>query len=241
MHNRKFVTTIIVCIVAFVVVVFMFSPVFYVRDIIISGDDVVTRREITERIEVDLTTNLLFFNAGSARSRLMENLYIAEVNFRRDLPGRRLYVDVRERRLAAYVEHTPGSFLYIDEQGRVLEVRQYTSGTRPVVVGLSFTLFARGEILEVPDANAFAVATEYALHIYNHGLINHVTYIDVSDISNIRIVVGNIEFNVGSVNIAESRVRVIAGMLPEIPDIEFARGFVDLSEIRGQYFFEIIT
>jgi len=218
----------------------MFSPFFFMRELIISGDINVTRNEITERLDVDFTTNLLFFNTRAARSRLLENLYIADVDFRRELPGR-LYVHVRERRLAAYVEHTPGSFLYIDERGRVLEVRSFTSGTRPIVVGLDFTRFALGEVLDVPDAGAFTVATEYALHIYHHGLVDRVSYIDVSDMENIRILVGYIEFNVGNITDAESRVRVIAGILAEMPDVDFARGFVDLRETRGEYFFEILA
>lgn len=240
MHNRRFTTTIITCAIAFAAVVFMFSPFFYMREIIITGDDLVSQGEVTDRLQVDFTTNLLFFNTRAAAARVTENLYISDVSFRRVLPGR-LYVHVRERRLAAYVEHTPGSFLYIDEQGRVLEVRSFTSGTRPVVVGLDFTRFALGEILDVPDADAFAIATEYALHIYHHGLIERVTYIDVTDTANTRILVGYIEFNVGSINDAESRVRVIAGIMEEMPDIGIARGFVDLRETRGEYFFEILT
>ncbi|MCL2378825.1 MAG: FtsQ-type POTRA domain-containing protein [Defluviitaleaceae bacterium] len=240
MHNRKFVTLIIICVIAFSAVVFLFSPFFYMGEIIISGDNIITQNEIMERLEVSPTTSLLFFNTRAARSRVTKNLYVADVNFRRSLPGR-LYVQIRERRLAAYVEHTPGSFLYIDEQGRVLEVRSFTSGTRPIVVGLNFTRFALGEVLEVPNADAFAIATEYAQHIYHHGLISSVTYIDVSDTANTRILVGYIEFNVGGKNDAESRVRVIAGILTEMPDVEFARGFVDLRETRGEYFFEILT
>ena len=238
--SRKFVTTLVICTIAFFAVIFMFSPIFYMREIIISGYNIVSRSELTERLEVDLTTNLLFFNTRAAKRRVMENLYIADVSFSRELPGR-LYVQVRERRLAAYVERAPGSFLYIDEQGRVLEVRSFTSGTRPIVVGLNFTHFALGEVLEVPDASAFDIATEYALHIYHHGLVDRVTYIDVSDTANTRILVGYIEFNVGDINNAESRVRVIAGILAEMPDAEIARGFVDLRVTRGEYFFEILT
>jgi len=240
MYNRKFIATVVICVAAFAAVVFMFSPFFYIREVIISGNNVVTNSEITDRLEVDLTTNLLFFNARAAERRVLENLYIADVNFRRDLPGR-LYVQVRERRVVAYVEHTLGSFLYIDEQGRVLEVRNFTSGRRPVVEGLNFTRFALGEVLEVPDTTAFEIATEYAQQIYLHGLMNRVTYIDVSDTANTRILVGYIEFNVGGLRGAEGRVRIIAGMLAEIPDADFARGFVDLRETRGEYFFEILT
>jgi len=240
MYNRKFITTIVICAVAFSAVVFMFSPFFYMREIVISGDSTVTQSEITNRLEADLTTNLLFFSTRAARRRVMENLYIAEVNFRRDLPGR-LYVQVRERRLAAYVEHAPGSFLYIDQEGRVLEVRSFTSGQRPIVEGLNFTRFALGEVLEVPDTTAFTIATLYAQLIYHHGLMCRVTFIDVSDTENTRILVGYIEFNVGGLIGAEARVRIIAGILAEMPGIDFARGFVDLRETRGEYFFEILT
>jgi len=240
MNNRKFVKTIIVCAIAFSAVVFMFSPFFYMREIIISGENHITRSEIIDRLEVDLTTNLLFFSTRAASRRVMENLYIAEVNFRRDLPGR-LYVQVRERRLVAYVQHTPGSFLHIDNHGRVLEVRSFTSGQRPIVEGLNFTRFSLGEVLEVPDTTAFTIATEYAQLIYLYGLMCRVTYIDVSDTANTRILVGYIEFNVGGYRGAETRVRIIAGMLDEIPNAEFVRGFVDLRETRGEYFFEILT
>ena len=240
MYNRKFIITIIICVMAFSAVVFMFSPFFYIRDIVTSGENAVSRTEILDRLETDSTTNLLFFNTRAARNRIMENLYVADVNFRKEFPGR-LHVQVRERRLASYVEHTPGSFLYIDEEGRVLEVRPFISQQLPIVEGLNFTRFALGEILEVPDANAFNIATLYARLLYRHDLVSRVTHINVSDTENTRILVGYIEFNVGGLTGAEARVRIIAGILAEMPEAEFARGFVDLRETRGEYFFEILT
>ena len=240
MYNRKFKIALIIGAIAFTAVVFMFSPFFYLREIIITGDNTVSQSEITGRLEVSPSTNLLFFNTRTARRRVMENLYIADVSFRRDLPGR-LYVQVRERRLAAYVQHSPGSFLYIDEQGRVLEVRSVTSGRLPIVEGLDFTRWSLGEILEVPDSNAFNIVTLYAQLIYRHNLVCRVTHINVSDTANTRILVGNIEFNVGGIIDAEVKVSIIAGILTEMPEVELARGIVDLREIRGEYFFEILT
>ena len=240
MYSRKFKLAITVCILAFVAVVFMFSPFFHVQEIIVSGYSAVSRDEIAQRIEADSSTNLLFFNTRAARRRVLENLYIAEVNFQRDLPGR-LYVQVRERRLAAFVEHAPGSFLYIDEQGRVLEVRSNITQQRPIVEGLNFTRFTLGEILDVADRTAFNIVTQYAQHIYRHGLICRVSHIDVSDTNNTRILVGYVEFNVGGIRDAEMKVRIIAGILDEMPEAELARGFVDLRETNGEFIFEILT
>jgi len=221
----------------------MFSPFFYLDEIIISGNNTVAQDEIRDRLGADRTTNILFFNLNSARRRIMENLYINNIVFTRSLPGR-LYVEVRERRLAAYVEQSPGTFLFLDDQGRVLEVRSSVTQPLPIIEGLNFTHFALGEVLEVPDRTAFNIMTHYAHLVYRHGLVCRVTYINVSDTSNTRILVGYVEFNVGCLQDAEAKVRIIAGMLDEIPEVETIRGFVDLRDIsgdRGEFFFTILT
>jgi len=243
MHSRRFKWVIVICAIAFAAVLFMFSPFFYLDEIIINGYNTVSREEIRDRLEADRTTNVLFFNKNAARRRITENLYISNVTFTRSLPGR-LYVEVRERRLAAYVEQSPGTFLFIDDHGRVLEVRSSITHSLPIIEGLNFTHFALGEILVVPDRVAFDIMTHYAHLVYRHGLVCRVTHINVSDTSNTRILFGYVEFNVGCLIDAEAKVRIIAGMLDEIPEVETARGFVDLRDIsgdRGEFFFVILT
>ena len=240
MYSRKFKVAMIVCALAFGLVLFLFSSFFYVDEIIISGENVVSRDEIIERLGADRTTNVLFFNPRTARNRILENLYIADVNIARGLPNR-LYVYVQERRLAAYIEHAPGMFLYIDDFGRVLEIRSFMVQPLPIVVGLNFTHFAIGEVLDVPDRTAFNIVTQYAQLIYRHGLICQVSYINVSDTANTRILVGYVEFNVGCLTDAEAKIRTIASIMEEMPGAEQARGFVDLTEIRDEYFFVILT
>jgi len=238
--TRKFKVAAVIGLLCFMAVIFMFSPIFLLQEVIISGYNTVEYDEIRGRLGADYSTNLLLFSTSDARRQIMENLYISEVSFRRQMPGR-LYVHVRERRLVAYIEHTPGSFLYMDEQGRVLEVRSFTSQPLPLVVGLNFTSFALGEILDVPDHDAFNIVTQYAQHVYRHGLAGRVTYIDVSDTANTRILLGYVEFNVGGLRDAEEKISIIAGIINEMPDAEHARGFVDLREINDEFFFEILT
>ena len=236
----RFKITLAFCVAAFALTLFLFSSFFYVQEIIVRGHNTVSQEEILERVGADFTTNLLFFNLNAARRRVIENLYIADVSFTRDLPGR-LYVDVRERRVAAFVEHTPGSFLYIDEHGRVLEIRPTINLPLPIVTGLNFTRFALGEILEVPDRTAFSIVTRYAQLIYRHGLAESVTHIDVSDTENTRIFVGNVEFNVGGIHGAEDKIRDIVRMLPHLEEAGLDRGSVDMREIRESYIFVILT
>jgi len=243
MHSKKFKCAIIICAITFVTVLFLFSPFFYLDEIIISGNSTVAQEEIRDRLGADRTTNILFFNQNAARRRIIENLYVSNVIFTRSLPGR-LYVEVLERRLAAYVEQSPGTFLFLDDQGRVLEVRSSITQPLPIIEGLNFTHFALGEVLEVPDLAAFNIMTHYAHLVYRHGLVCRVTHINVSDTSNTRILFSYVEFNVGCLQDAEAKVRIIAGMLEEIPEVETIRGFVDLRDIsgeRGEFFFTILT
>ena len=238
--SRRFKIILTLCVVAFAATLFLFSPFFYVREINVSGNSIVSREEILERVGADFTTNLMFFNFSAARKRVVENLYIADIIFTRDLPGR-LYIEVRERRVAAFVEHTPGSFLYIDEHGRVLEIRPMINQPLPIVTGLNFTRFALGEVLEVPDRTAFSIVTRYAQLIYRHGLAGRVTNIDVSDTANTRIFIGDVEFIVGGIHDADAKVRDIVGLLPEFEEAGLTRGYVDIRVIRDVYFFVITT
>jgi len=97
-----------------------------------------------------------------------------------------------------------------------------------------------GETLDVPDATAFSIVTMYAQLIYRHGLACRVTYINVSDTANTRILVGYVEFNVGGIRDADLKVRTIIGLMEAMPDANLARGFFDLREIRSEYVFEIL-
>ena len=240
MYSRKFKAALIVCGIAFGAVLFLLSPFFHVTEVIISGLSTVNRDEVYERLEIENNTNVLFFNQRAARDRIMENLYVSNVEFTRNMGGR-LYVEVHERRLAAFIEHMPGTFLYIDELGRVLEVRTGMSQPLPLIVGLNFTHFTLGEVLEVPDRTAFNIVSVYAQLLYRHGLVGRVTYVNVSDTANTRILVGYLEFNIGDARDAEDKVRNIVGILDAIPDAERTRGFVDLRDNSTEFFLTILT
>jgi len=236
-NNRKFKIAAVISGVVLVIAIALVSPIFYVQEVVVQGNNRVTDSEIRASLALSSTSNILFFNTDDARRRVMSNLYIGNVTFRRSLPGR-LYVTVFERRPSAYVEHPPGTFLFLDEYGRVIDVRPYLIEALPLLEGLQFTRWQLGEILEVPDETDFAAVVHYTQLLITHDLIHRITHMNVSDPSNIRILVNYIEFHVGSVSDADTKVRTIAAMLDEIPDR--LRGFVDLQEVRSEYFFELL-
>ena len=222
------------------VAIILVSPVFRIREVIVTGYSNVGRMEINARLGIGTNSNLLLFSTNAARRRLMQNLNIEEVIIVRDFPGR-LYVTIRERRLAGYIENMQDQFLFIDESGRVIEIRNERSDNLPVVKGLRFTGFVLGEHLDVPDQRAFSTIVRYAQMLSMYGLTHRVTYIDVSDVFNIRILIGSLEINVGDISYAEEKVRTIQAILQEMPGGEPMPGFIDLREIRRDNVFIILT
>lgn len=237
--NRKFKILLAVCGTAFMAVLFMFSPFFYMKEVSVKGCERIPVSEVLERSGVNGTTNVLLLNTAQTRARLMENMYIDDVVFERRLPGQ-LIITIRERHLSGYVEYMQGKFLYIDENGRVLEINSYYTEKLPVVSGLKFDKVRLGDLLDVEDKTAFKTVVSYARLFNKHQMTDQVSRIDMSDSSNTRIHLYHIEFNVGDGKNAEEKVRTIKEIIEKLPNSEVLKGFVDLKEIREHYFLKIL-
>ena len=220
-------------------ILFMLSPIFHIREVIVENAIFLSPDEVRMRLDLERGSSLILFNAAAARRRAMENFYISDIQFRRDMPNR-LYVSIEERRLTAYIEHLPGVFLFIDDYGRVLEVRNYVTEPLPMLEGLQITRFQVGEILDVPDTVAFNVVVHYAQLLRQHGLIDRVASMNVSDTSNIRILVNYLEFNVGGASGADEKIRAVISILENLPNADLVRGFVSMTQVGTYYFLEIL-
>jgi len=234
----KFKAAVITGGVVLLTVLFLVSPFFHIDEIIVEGNDRVVTSEILSRLELGGTTNILFFDADAAAVRVMGNLHVGDVSFRRSIPGR-LYVTVQERRPSAYVEHG-GRLLVLDDTGLVLEIRNQFREALPLLEGLQFTRVQLGEVLEVTNETDFITVVLYTQLLTAHDLIHRITHINVADPQNIRILVDYTEFHVGGTSDADQKVRTIAAILDIMPDANIRRGFVSLQTIRPYFFFELL-
>jgi len=237
-RGRKFKIAVVVGGVMLAAILVLVSPIFYIQEVVIQGNNRIGKADIEQRLGLNSTSNILLFNTGAARRRIMGNLYIGGVSFRRDLPGR-LYVTVFERRPSAYVEHM-GNFLVLDDFGRVIEIRPNFQETLPLLEGLKFTSFQLGEMLDVSNATDFDSVVLYTQLLVTHGLIHYISHINVSDPSNIRILVNYLEFHVGGPADADEKVRAIVEVLYRLPDAGRTRGLVDMRETRAQFSLELL-
>ena len=241
LFSLRVVITAIVTALVLIGILFLFSPFFHITEINLAGTSRVARSEVLERLNIDNSTNLIFFSTRAARARVMVNLYIGSVHFRRSFP-RTIYIEVRERRLSAYIRHLPGAYLYIDDFGRVLEIRSYMTEPLPILEGLRIGRIQLGELLDVPDRTAFNAVVQYAQLLNQHGIAHLVSHMNVTDTNNIRILINErIEFNVGNVHRADEKIRWIVAIMESenLPNPDYIRGFVDLRDpTRSDIVFE---
>lgn len=239
MKRGKRIALLVVFTMFVMLVVFLLSPYFYIRQINIHGNDTVRESEIRTGLEMNISDNILFINTGSARRRLTENPFIADVRFDRDIPGV-LNVTITERRVAAYIEHLPGSFLSVDDQGRVLAITDSRNVDLPLLQGLQFSRFALGEVIDVPNPMSFRVVAHYTQALLQHDMMHMVTHINVSNPNGIRILIQNIEFYVGDMNDADQKVRTINAILEQVPNIELMPGNVDVSALGRDFILSLL-
>jgi len=236
----KFKATLIIAGAMLAAVLFLVSPFFHVDEVIVLGNSRVNDADILNRLNISNTSNILLLDTAAARQRIMGNLFIGDVSFRRDLP-RRLYVTVHERRASAYVQHAPGTFLVLDDAGRVVEIRSQKREALPLLEGLPINRFQLGELLEAANETDFVAVVQYTQLLTIHDLIHRITHIDVSDPDNIRILVDYTEFHMGSgVADADMKVRTIVAVLEEKPDANLRRGIFHMRSITSDFFFEIL-
>ncbi len=95
-----------------------------------------------------------------------------------------MVISLTERKVRAYVPYM-GSYLYIDEEGRVLDVQNvYTEGL-PLVKGLVFSGFQRGEVLQVENQESLQVMLQISQMIQKYNLTEFAVEVDVSNTSEI--------------------------------------------------------
>ena len=236
--NRKAV--LIVSAVLFSAILFILSPFFHFAEITLVGNTQIEKEEILKRAGLNEPTNFFMFNPGQARRNVMENPYIDQIVFSRVFPNI-LEITVQERFLSGFVEFLDGMFLYIDENGRVLEVRSYMSKELPIITGLRFSHFHLGQILEVDNPEAFNTVVTYAQLLNRHNLAGIISVMDVADPNNTRIRLHNIEVYLGDTRNAHEKILTLREIVDVWQVIEYAPGFLDLREPGSEYIFRKLT
>ena len=134
------------------------------------------------------------------------------------------------------------AFLSIDINGKVLTVTKNKNDNVPVIEGLTFDQFSVGGCLDEQNRNALDATARLLSLFRKYDLDNKViTKIDVANLNDIHLYTDNIYITFGSIQNADTKIRVLKEILAELRISEGVKGLLDIRVIGRQYIFTVLT
>ena len=215
----------------------LFSPIFAIDTITITGLSHFSEADICQICGLEKGQNLFSFRTKKAVDALKKESYIESVQMEKQFPNA-VNIDVTERKVRGYIPYM-GSYLYIDENCRVLEINGAFTQPLPVVKGLVFDQFTLGEVIETENSEALDVVVRIAQAMTKYEMLDMVVELDVSDTSNIKAFVNQVEVNLGTISDYDTKVRTMCEIVKQIPEND--RGTLDLSDLSKPIVFKYLT
>ena len=115
------------------------SPIFQIKTINVNGIQDITKEEILSITSINEGDNIFLISERKIKKAIKDNHFIEDIDIKRSFPSE-VNIDVKERVVRGYVPFL-GSYLYIDENGRVLDVKENYVKSLSLVTGLEFDNF----------------------------------------------------------------------------------------------------
>lgn len=176
-------------IILFVVltILLLCSPIFDIKNIEVIGNSKISKEKIINISGIELHTNIFKFNKGLIRENIKENAYIENVEITRKIPST-VQVDIEERE-AKYMLQFADSYVYINNQGYMLEISNEKLEV-PILIGFTTDLsnIKAGNRINVADLNKMNMVIKIYEAAKSNGLGDLVTKIDISNEKNYTII-----------------------------------------------------
>jgi len=216
------------------------SAFLRVVEVDVSGASMHTYEEIIEASGLSSGDSMMYMNTQNVSRNILQSLpFIKEARVTRSLPDRVL-IEVTESVPIASVTFS-GETLILDASGRVLERRDNSPGGLIEIRGLSISDAREGDQLR-PETGAeinLQNMQDILAAIEREGIAGDVSYLDVSNITNIhfgylnlyRVILGGVRDLRHKIGELDSTVERIEALRPNTP------GDINMSDPSGEYKF----
>lgn len=156
------------------------SPIFNIKDIIVTDNNKVPNDTIISLSTLQLEQNIFKFYNKNIENKIKENPYIEKVTIHRKLPST-VEIKVTER-VAQYAVDYMGKYTYINTQGYILELAE-NNQDMPIIQGASTNEeeFQLGNRLNNEDLNKLEDVIAIMDVMKQYKLNEKVTSIDISN------------------------------------------------------------
>lgn len=214
MKNKLYIFSAIGVIILFAAIALFMLPNFDISEIQINGLDNISEEEARAMLTFKEGDNIFLAGGHKSEENIRANNYVESVKIKKALPST-VVVDITEYKLRAYVPYM-GRYLYINDMGKVLDVKDGIKKQLPVVEGLKFNNFTLGEVLKVDNLSNFDTVVELSRLFEKYSLLGEVVRVDVSDVSEIHFYIGKIDVIFGGIDNANRKMLVLIEVMKQL-------------------------
>lgn len=224
--NKTFIK-IFAVLVIFVIIwaVFFKSPYFQIDTIQINGLDNLSEEQVKGMLTTNEGNNIFSFSTSKCEKNILKSHYVENVSVSRELPHT-IIIDLNEYKLRGYVPYM-GSYLYINEDGLILDIQKNVTKQLPVIEGLNFNSFTAGEVLKVDNPSAFTTMVELARLFDKYQLLTDIIRVDVTNVNDIHLYVNKVDIEFGDMDNANRKLLMLIEVLKQL-DTNYA-GILNLT------------
>ncbi len=188
-NRNKKIIKISLLFILFIIVILcaMFSPLFNIKTIEINGNKIVTKNEIISLSKIQIEENSFKLSKSKIKKQIKENAYIQDVKVTRKLPST-ILIEIEEREPAYLLEYA-GSYVVIDKQGYMLEIKMEKIEL-PIIQGevTETSNFVVGNRLCTEDLESLAIISKIVELAKVNDIYTIITGIDISNKENIKLI-----------------------------------------------------
>lgn len=217
--------------VAVVSALLFITPLFNIRSVSVSGNNMVTLDQINGSIGDIVGQNLFSTWNSTIEKRLKEIAYIDEVEVSRAIIPPTVYVNIKECETAAYFELN-GKQVILNPELKVLDdSNSFSLSNVPLVRGIEVEEYSVGKRLTLSNTEQQEALAIFLRTMYNTGQLNGILYVDFSTITDIKFNYnGMIDVSCGSVLELDKKLRMFKAVMTSGSLKENSRGTIDLSD-----------
>jgi len=168
------------------IVAIMASPLFNIKEIIVEGNNKITKDEIISLSQITVDENTYKMHKNKVEKRILENPYIKSVEVKRKLPSK-VSITVEERKATFMIEYGSG-YVYINNQGYILEISTQKLEV-PIIQGAETIAeeLVPGNRLCTEDLEKMSTVIKIMEVAQNNEISNLITRIDIENRQNYKV------------------------------------------------------
>ena len=199
----------------------------------IENNKILTEAEIKDLSTINIGQNIYSINKKDIINSIKNNSYVENVKIKRKLPNA-IEIQIEER-TPKYQLKSDSQYIYIDEQGYILEVNSNAKDLT-TIVGYQTTDFTIGNKIEESDIEKINNIPQIIQELEKNNLLNELTSIDIKDKNYYIVNFENLHkvAHLGNMTSLNEKMNFVKEIMSKEQDYE-GEVFVNVDLNKGEY------